>query len=149
MAYADALNAAVPADTDPISQGDDAIRTQVRALRERLESVFQDIDADPMVLKAGSVGSAQLDSALGFRKVLFGSTSLTLAPTVGGASITTPVIGAASGDIVACNYPIGLDRYIVAGYAGVDTATIVATFPGDPADAPGGSSTISFAVIKQ
>jgi hypothetical protein len=58
MAYGDPLDQSTPADLDMAGQGDDRIRELKRALRQRLASFFVDVDADPLVPKAGSINPA-------------------------------------------------------------------------------------------
>lgn len=55
MAYADPLDQTTPDDAAIAGQGDDRIREFKRAIRQRLGSFFQDIDADPLVPKVGSI----------------------------------------------------------------------------------------------
>lgn len=51
MAYVYPLNPAVPADGDPASQGDDQLRLIKNVIIERLSTIVEDIDDDPLVLK--------------------------------------------------------------------------------------------------
>lgn len=60
MAYADPLDETAPAGNTKAKLGDDAIRTHIRAIRQRLSSIFVDIDADPLVLKPGVINSGML-----------------------------------------------------------------------------------------
>ena len=60
MAYADPLDATTPADTDFAGSGDDKIRELKRALIERIESFFQDVEAQPWVPIAGIIPGASL-----------------------------------------------------------------------------------------
>jgi hypothetical protein len=55
MAYADPIDPATPGDGNFAGQGDDRIRELKRALIERLSTFFVDINADPLVPKAGAV----------------------------------------------------------------------------------------------
>lgn len=64
MAYTNpAIDLTSPADTDLASHGDDEIRAIKRDLKERLETFFEDIDADPLVMKT-SVNGTTLKSGL-------------------------------------------------------------------------------------
>lgn len=49
MAYNNEFDPLVPTDLDPAHEGDDRIREIKAALIERLETVFEDIDEDPLV----------------------------------------------------------------------------------------------------
>lgn len=70
MAYADPLDQTAPAGSDDRRFGDDTIRQHIRAIRQRLSSIFVDIDADPMVLKDATVGTTQLiDAAVSLAKL--------------------------------------------------------------------------------
>lgn len=70
MAYADPLDQTVPVENDFVSQGDDYIREVKRALRQRINSFFQDVDADPLVPKDGIITTAMIaDEAITGAKV--------------------------------------------------------------------------------
>jgi hypothetical protein len=58
MAYADPLDPATPGDGNFAGQGDDRIREFKRALIQRLETFFADVDADPMVPIVGIIPDA-------------------------------------------------------------------------------------------
>lgn len=58
MAFVYAVNAAVPAPTDKVKLGDDAIRDFKNAVRERVLSFFEAVDTDPWVIKAGARAAA-------------------------------------------------------------------------------------------
>jgi len=60
MAYTQVINAASPANVDKVEFGALQIRELKRDLVERLASVFVDANADPLVLKASSVGTTVL-----------------------------------------------------------------------------------------
>jgi hypothetical protein len=56
MPYTNAvIDPTKPADTDLASMGDDEIRQLKLDLKERLESFFEDVDADPLVAKDGAI----------------------------------------------------------------------------------------------
>lgn len=57
MAYVNPLDAATPAATDPVSQGDDRIRESKAALIERLLTVFVDLSADPLIVRDVATGT--------------------------------------------------------------------------------------------
>lgn len=57
MAYTRNWDNTSPAGSAQISGGDNAIRAMKEDIDERLSSVFEDIDADPLVLKSTVVGS--------------------------------------------------------------------------------------------
>lgn len=63
MVYVNALDPTTPSDTDPAAQGDDEIRRIKAALIERLETIVEDIDQDPLVLKASVLGGSDHDVA--------------------------------------------------------------------------------------
>ena len=64
MAYSEPLDIATPGDNDPISQGDNAIRQFKRAILERLNTLIEDVAADPWVLKEGAVSESFSDIIL-------------------------------------------------------------------------------------
>lgn len=57
MAYTRNWDNTSPAGGSQLSAGDDAIRAMKVDLDERLSSVFEDIDVDPLALKSTAVGS--------------------------------------------------------------------------------------------
>lgn len=57
MAYTRTWDSTTPTATSQLSAGDDAIRALKVDLEERLSSIVDDIDADPMVLAETAVGS--------------------------------------------------------------------------------------------
>jgi hypothetical protein len=63
-AYADPIDILTPDGADKRKFGDDNIREFKRAVRERLASIFVDIDSDPLVLKPGVITSGMLVDAL-------------------------------------------------------------------------------------
>lgn len=81
MAYADVLDETKPAGVDALSLGDDTIRTHIRAIRQRLASVFVNVDNDPLVLKDGATGN-----------------KLTLTRVIAGADIAAAVAKVVGGD---------------------------------------------------
>lgn len=58
MAFLYVLDPATPGPGDLASQGDDQIRTKTLAIRERVNSLVVDVDADPWVIKAGGRAAA-------------------------------------------------------------------------------------------
>lgn len=52
MAYTQTIDEATPAGTDNASTADDQLRALKRDIKERLNSVFVDYNADPLVLKS-------------------------------------------------------------------------------------------------
>lgn len=57
MVFTRNWDSTTPAGSAQISAGDDAIRALKVDLEERMASVFEDIDADPLVLKASVIGA--------------------------------------------------------------------------------------------
>lgn len=55
MAYTRNWDNAAPAGSSQVSGGDNSIRAMKEDLEERLESFFEDIDADPLTAKAGAI----------------------------------------------------------------------------------------------
>lgn len=49
MVYVNPLDPLTPTDLDPADEGDDNLRGIKAALIERLETAFEDVDADPLV----------------------------------------------------------------------------------------------------
>lgn len=60
MAYVDPLDVATPASGTDVSQGDDRIRELKRALVERLQKVFVDLNVDPLTFIAGIIPTSAL-----------------------------------------------------------------------------------------
>jgi hypothetical protein len=60
MAYADPLDQNKPDGADKRKFGDDQIRTHIRAIRQRLASVFVDVDVDPLTLKDNTVVTTKI-----------------------------------------------------------------------------------------
>lgn len=56
--FDEALDPATPGGSDPVSSGDDMIRQFKRAMIERFESIIEDIDVEPWVLKRSAVVSS-------------------------------------------------------------------------------------------
>lgn len=57
MAYTRNWDIASPAGSAQISGGDDAIRAMKEDIEERIESIFEDIDADPLEFKPSVIGA--------------------------------------------------------------------------------------------
>jgi len=103
MAF-EALDQTKPLGTDERRFGDDVIRQHIRAIRQRLSSVFVDIDVDPMVAKPGIIpGTAIADLGVATGKLADGGvTQVKLAkPSVGtaeliDANVTNAKLGPAS-----------------------------------------------------
>lgn len=91
MAYADPLDETAPAGNTKVKLGDDAIRTAIRAIRQRLSSLIVDIDADPMVLKPSTVGNDQVIIASLDASHVLQNGSVT-APKMGPLAIQNPAI---------------------------------------------------------
>lgn len=66
MAYTQSLDPAVPAGSDPIASGDDKIRALTQAIKERLLTLVEDIDADPLVLTPEAMSTALATLVLPF-----------------------------------------------------------------------------------
>lgn len=60
MAYPSVFDPATPLGSNDARFLDDAVRLFKSQLLVRMESIFDDFDADPLVLKANSVGSSQI-----------------------------------------------------------------------------------------
>lgn len=76
MAYVDPFNIATPADPDALAQGDDEIRLLKRAIKERLERFFADVNVDPMAPKPGIIKTADI-AALNITNALLAALSVT------------------------------------------------------------------------
>ena len=112
MPYGTVYDDTVPAGSDFLSLGDDAIREFKDAIKERIESFFTDIDADPLVPKDSSIqGSAinsgtvlgdVFDPTLNLKTILLlTATWSAVAPAVGSWTTQTYTItGAEPGDYV-------------------------------------------------
>ena len=57
MAYSRSWDITSPAGSGQVSGGDDAIRAMKEDIEERLESIFEDIDDDPLEFKPSVIGS--------------------------------------------------------------------------------------------
>jgi hypothetical protein len=99
MAYSDELDPAVPDNTDQVSDGAAVIREFKRAVIERLESFFTDLDVDPLTGKAG----AAFDGALTIAGALIGATTgaFSAAVTLTGAAANLVLATAGSGIKIA------------------------------------------------
>lgn len=60
MAYSNSVDPTKPADGNYLREGDDRIRETRAGFIERLETVFQDINIDPLALRAGIVTNTAL-----------------------------------------------------------------------------------------
>lgn len=56
MAYVNPLDPLTPTDLDPADEGDDNLRQIKAALIERLETLVEDVDADPLVPRSEVFG---------------------------------------------------------------------------------------------
>ncbi len=89
MAYSGTLDEAIPIDTESVGLGASRIRALTLAVKERLESVFVDVEADPLVFKPFDVlGNVEVDGDLGVTDDLLvaGDTALGGLLTVVGAA---------------------------------------------------------------
>lgn len=124
----------VPADGDLLSDGDDSIRDFKRDVKERIESVVESFDDDPLnfkaqsidglALKDGTVKIDAIDPALNLRSIILKSVSiseLVVAGTIGGGPQT--VVGAEPGDWAGLSWADG--RFVLAAaVTGVDEVTV-------------------------
>lgn len=97
MPYTDPLDPATPISTEAAGQGDDRIRELKRALIERLETAFTDLDADPLKLIDGSIDPTTMfaDGSISGAKLTNGTVTLAkLAglPGIADGSVTNPKI---------------------------------------------------------
>ena len=124
-----------PEGSDLLSTGDDSIRDEKLDLKERIETFFTDIDADPWVPKAGavtadaiadgSIGIDKLDPALNFRTILQLATQVsgTLALPMSTLTKTFTVAGAELGDQVVATFGDGV---LIAGPVTIEAAYVSA-----------------------
>lgn len=76
MSYANSLNPAQPADGNYLREGDDRIRETRAGFIERMETVFQSVDGQPLVFIAGIIPTAALaDGAITLVKMAPNSVS--------------------------------------------------------------------------
>jgi hypothetical protein len=76
MAYANPLNPATPADGNFLREGDDRIRELKAALIERLQTIIQNIDTQPLAFIAGIIPTAAIaDGAITLPKMAGNSVS--------------------------------------------------------------------------
>lgn len=70
MPYADPIDPATPADNTVVGLGDDRIRELKRALIARLQTIFQNIDNNPLQFIAGIIPTAAIaDKAVQYAKI--------------------------------------------------------------------------------
>ncbi len=94
MAYIDPIDPATPAGADSAGQGDDRIRELKRALIERLNTFFNDIDIDPLTVKLDAILPVAAFSDQTIPGSLLMDASVTLAklaslPQLAAGSVTT------------------------------------------------------------
>ena len=77
MPYTNALDPTTPLGSDPVSAGDDQIRSVKAALIERINSWFGDVNADPWVPQAGRIfpSNIRIDGAAGTQRILWFTTA--------------------------------------------------------------------------
>lgn len=103
MAYTAPIDEASPAGTDDANTIDDQIRALKLAIKERLESFFEDIEADPLTVKDNLLAGYQnaifttiisMDDS--FKYLNHGALPIKLpitgAPPAGGASMNNSII---------------------------------------------------------
>lgn len=64
MAYSNPLDPSTPSGSDPLAQGDDRIREAKGAIRERLATLVEDVDVDPLEPKAEVFGRPEIATLL-------------------------------------------------------------------------------------
>lgn len=115
MPYTFVYDDTVPAGSDFLSQGDDAIREFKDAVKERLESFFTGIDIDPLVPKDGSIpGNAivegsilgtAFDPALNLKSIILAT--IQFSGTIAAAAFVLnsyTIVGAEEGDYILVNF---------------------------------------------
>lgn len=132
--YIEPLDPNVPADSDLISDGDDAIRQKTRAWIERLSTVFGDLNINPLKFSAGvvpgtaiadqSLVASKFDPALNLKSILMTTvevSEIVAAGAIGGGAKT--VAGAEPGDFAVASWHDG--RFaVMAAVTGVDEVTV-------------------------
>lgn len=88
MAYSNPLDPSTPSGSDPLAQGDDRLREAKGAIRERLATLVEDVDVDPLVPKAEVFGRPEVVTLLADTSVAesFGIALYTLALQVIGTT---------------------------------------------------------------
>lgn len=136
MAYTNNIDTNLPADTDLVSDGDDAIRRQVADMVERLLTVFKDMDVDPLEFLDGVIKTAAIDNdaitapkiapVLQLRSIIRKTVLIsdTIASgVIGGGAKSVP--GAEPGDSVLLSWANGDGRWVLNGaVTAVDEVTV-------------------------
>jgi hypothetical protein len=130
MAYTHAtFDPAVPADGDFLDQGDDSIRDAKLDIKERLETLVNSFDDDPLTFKDGIIpfSAIVLDPTLNFRSILLGMgliSGVVAAGAIGGGTAT--IEGAEPGDVAVGSWPDG--RFaVMCAVTAADTVTVAVT----------------------
>lgn len=127
MAYTNpTFDPTVPADGDFLDLGDDSIRSAKLDVKERLETVFNSFDDDPLAFKDGIIPfkAITLDPALNFRSVILAVVNISeviAGGAIGGGPHT--VTGAEPGDVAVGSWPDG--RFaVMCNVTALDTVTV-------------------------
>lgn len=98
MAYSNPLNPSTPADGNFLREGDDRIRELKSAIIERLETIFQSLDADPLVfINSVITNSALADTIVGTSKLI--DASVTNPKIADGAVTDAKIVGMDGGKL--------------------------------------------------
>lgn len=96
MTFPNALNTAVPANGDQVSEGAQRIRELAAAVRQRLTSLVVDVDVNPLRLAAGAIPSGYALTAPVISGGQMNNASFanpTFSGTITGISLAAPVSG--------------------------------------------------------
>lgn len=148
MAYTNPLDPATPADTDPVAQGDDRMRELKAAIIERLETLVEDVDADPLVPLGsvfGKVYRATLNATLG-EFALFTPVEKTLMLRVVGDTDASGELTVDLADMTSSGVVFNL-AYLVGVFAEPEAPEYRAATPNSPVvlDIGGGEVTLRVA----
>lgn len=91
MPYSNPLDPTTPSSTALRSEGDDRIREAKAAIRERLLTIFQNVDANPLAFIAGIIPNAALGSDIVITTARLDNLAVTT-PKVADSAITTPKV---------------------------------------------------------
>jgi len=146
--YTEPLDPNAPADSDDVADGDDSIRQTKRAFIERLLTVFQDLDVNPLEfidafiktanIADGAITGPKIDPAMKIRSII---TEVVLVT----ATLTFPhgtyvhdytVTGAEPGDIVVLSWYDATATFVHM-HAWVSAADTVKVTIGNDSDSSG------------
>jgi hypothetical protein len=137
--FTEPLNPATPADTDFVSEGDDAIRQLKRSVLERAATLVRDVESNPWMISSsaidadslpdGIIGLDKLDPNALIRSIIRAVVSISgtvNAGVIGGGPQT--VTGAEPGDTVLLSWATGDGRFCLNGaVTAVDEVTVAYT----------------------